>query len=115
MADNNDSGSIFGVVVANTSASALLDVRIQTRLKNAPQVAPIWLRILPPGTHLVRRANPGSMCAWEFARELLPTDKPFQPIVNSIEYRVIEIAFIDNRNQRWTTDERAILTRGGSQ
>lgn len=107
----NDARDFYGVVIANTSGATFHDVVIEVALKGFPSARPITLRILPPGTYLVRHKSSGDPFEWAFARDLREAGQPLQPFMNTAEWAVTAIRFSDNLGQRWTADERAILTR----
>jgi hypothetical protein len=101
----------YGVIVSNTSGSTFHDVAITARMHDLPSPRPIELAILPPGDYFVEYYGPDQKYVWEFAIAVDAYNGWLRPYMKSPKYRVNGISFADNLNQRWTTNEHAVLTR----
>lgn len=101
---------VYGVIVANTSNSTFHDVCIAVTM-HGESTRPIDLGLLPPGDFFIEFNGPAAQYAWSFA---VPTESyrgRLRPYMQSRQYRVDRVDFADNLNQRWSTNEHAVLTQ----
>ncbi|WP_456286988.1 hypothetical protein M1D46_06835 [Microbacterium sp. JZ70] len=109
MTDVERDPRVYGVVVSNTSGSTFHDIVIDVTMHGERVEHPIEMNVLPPGEYFVMLNPKGSPFAWDFAKHTSEYDGNLRPYTKSDRYRVLGYAFSDNRMQRWTVDERAVL------
>jgi hypothetical protein len=102
---------VYGIVISNTSGSTFHDVVIDARMHDKPTPRPVELAILPPGDYFIRYNGTDEQYTWSFAVAVDSYNGWLRPYMKSPKYMVRGIAFSDNLNQRWTTNEHAVLSR----
>jgi hypothetical protein len=102
---------VYGVVVSNTSGSTFHDVSIEARMHKEQTGRPIEVAILPPGTYFVQHNRSPTKYTWSFAVDVAAYDGVLRPYMKSQDYLVTEVTFADNLNQRWSTNQHAVLVR----
>jgi len=108
--------AMYGIVFSNTSRSTFHDVEIVAMI-HGEILAPVQLRILPPGSFFVRLAKkdasePGKTSRlWDYPIDTSEYQGELRPYMNTDRYQVMSMSFRDNLKQSWETDAQALLTR----
>lgn len=100
---------VYGVVVSNTSGSTFHDVVVEARMHDAKTMRPIELAILPPGDYFIEYNGKDAEYTWAFAVSSDSYNGWLRPYMKSRKYMVVGLTFADNLNQRWSTNEYAVL------
>lgn len=126
--DYDSKPRVYGVIASNTSGSTFHNVCVTTHMHGDVTAFPINLDIVPPGQlnwpptgrsdwpltpgeFFVRLNDPREQSTWQFSVSMASYAGHLRPYMKSANYRVIGIEFSDNLNQRWSTNEHAVVAR----
>ena len=107
--DPSEGARQYGVVVSNTSGSTFHDIACRVTMHGETVDTDLVLLTLPPGTYYVQH-EPHSTYRWAFADLVSDYNGILRPYMKSPKYQIESITFSDNLRNRWSIDNRAVLT-----
>lgn len=107
--DPREDARQYGVVLSNTSGSTFHDIACRITIHGETVDTDLSLLTLPPGTYFVAYA-PHSTYRWAFADLASDHDGSLRPYMKTAKYQIESITFSDNLENRWSIDNRAVLT-----
>lgn len=107
--DPRENDRKYGVVISNTSGSTFHDIACRVTMHGETVDTDLTLLTLPPGTYFVPH-DPTSTYRWEFADLASDYGGILRPYMKTPKYQIDSIAFSDNLENRWSIDNRAVLT-----